>query len=272
MTSRTALTYRRRRVLVECCASLPSCRASSSLMRFFDQSRSRTSSPRSRRSDSSITSLSPFPWRAARTLTIRIRSASSVRVVRTLGIFASYHQDAVKGAVAAHILMSNCEYHSSGQYTAVEYIRVDYAVLGFQHVQKVDVGPCWIKSPVTCPRPRVAKESVLPLTSCHAGASMVDSDDSVSDVKSPAADMALGCRCDRGGAGHHCRTRLDRLAGDRQHRRTRASTHGKRPLQLLRLGQHPPCIRRRACGASVYARPPELPQWNRQRKWERTDV
>ena len=52
--------------------------------------------------------------------------------------------------------MSNCEYHSSGQYTAVEYIRVDYAVLGFQHVQKVDVGPYWIKSPDTCPRPRVA--------------------------------------------------------------------------------------------------------------------
>jgi hypothetical protein len=57
-----------------------------------------------------------------------------------------------QGAVAAHILMSNCEYNSSGQYTAVEYIRVDYAVLGFQHVQKVGVGPYWIKSPDTCPR------------------------------------------------------------------------------------------------------------------------
>jgi len=62
-----------------------------------------------------------------------------------------------QGAVAAHILMSNCEYNSSGQYTAVEYIRVDYAVLGFQHVQKVGVGPYWIKSPDTCPRPGPAR-------------------------------------------------------------------------------------------------------------------
>jgi hypothetical protein len=62
-----------------------------------------------------------------------------------------------EGAVAAHILMSNCEYNSSGQYTAVEYIRVDYAVLGFQHVQKVGVGPYWIKSPDTCPRPGPAR-------------------------------------------------------------------------------------------------------------------
>lgn len=57
-----------------------------------------------------------------------------------------------QAAVAAHILMSNCEYNSSGQYTAIEYIRVDYAVLGFQHVQKVGVGPYWMKSPDTCPR------------------------------------------------------------------------------------------------------------------------
>jgi len=57
-----------------------------------------------------------------------------------------------QAAVAAHILMSNCEYNGSGQYTAVEFIRVDYAVLGFQHIQEVGVGPYWIKSPDTCPR------------------------------------------------------------------------------------------------------------------------
>jgi hypothetical protein len=57
-----------------------------------------------------------------------------------------------QGAVAAHILMSNCEFNSSGQYTAIEYIRVDYTVLGFHHVQEVGVGPYWIKSPDTCPR------------------------------------------------------------------------------------------------------------------------
>ncbi len=62
-----------------------------------------------------------------------------------------------QGVVAAHIVMSNCEYNGSGQYTAVEYIRVDYVVLGFHHVQKVGVGPYWIKSPDTCPRPGPAR-------------------------------------------------------------------------------------------------------------------
>lgn len=57
-----------------------------------------------------------------------------------------------EGVVAAHILMSNCEYNDSGQYTAIEYIRVDYVVLGFHHVQEVGVGPYWMKSPDTCPR------------------------------------------------------------------------------------------------------------------------
>ncbi len=57
-----------------------------------------------------------------------------------------------EGVVAVHILMSNCEYNSSGQYTAIEYIRVAYVVLGFQHVQKVGVGPYWMKSPDACPR------------------------------------------------------------------------------------------------------------------------
>src|SRR5260370_5636326 len=79
-------------------------------------------------------------------------ATSSARDFRPIYL-APGHQ----GAVAARLLMSNCEYNSSDQYTDIEYIRVDYAVLGFRHVQKVGVGPYWIKSPETCPRPGPAR-------------------------------------------------------------------------------------------------------------------
>jgi hypothetical protein len=61
-----------------------------------------------------------------------------------------------EGVVAAHILMSNCEYNRGGGWVAIAYIHVDYTVLGFHHVQEVGVGPYWMKSPGTCPRPRAA--------------------------------------------------------------------------------------------------------------------
>lgn len=57
-----------------------------------------------------------------------------------------------QGVVALHILISNCEFNSPGQYVGLASITVDYTVLGFQHSQKVGVGPYWFKSPDTCPR------------------------------------------------------------------------------------------------------------------------
>ncbi len=87
--SRTTRNHLRRRGLVRCCASTASCMAASSSIRFLAQIRSSRSSPRSRRSDSSMTSLSPFPCWAARTRTERRTSRSSVTVVRTFCTSAS---------------------------------------------------------------------------------------------------------------------------------------------------------------------------------------
>ena len=58
-----------------------------------------------------------------------------------------------EGVVALHILMTNCEYNGA-QIGGLARINVAYAVLGFQHWQKVDVGEYLIKTPDTCPRPR----------------------------------------------------------------------------------------------------------------------
>ena len=67
--SSTAHNHLRERGLVRCCASTGRRMASSSSIRFLAQRGSRTSRPRSRRSDSSMTWLAPFSSRAARTLT-----------------------------------------------------------------------------------------------------------------------------------------------------------------------------------------------------------
>ncbi len=81
--------HRARQPRVRCWASVASASASSSSRSFVAHRRSSRSRPRSRRSASSITSLSPLPSLAARTLTARRTSGSIVRVVRTFVIDAS---------------------------------------------------------------------------------------------------------------------------------------------------------------------------------------
>jgi hypothetical protein len=58
-----------------------------------------------------------------------------------------------EGVVAVHLLMSDCEDNGpGGAYQIIDSIQVHYEVLGFPHVQAVDVGPYWFQSPDTCPR------------------------------------------------------------------------------------------------------------------------
>jgi hypothetical protein len=62
-----------------------------------------------------------------------------------------------QGAVAVHLLESNCEFNSGGQYVILDSIRVHYSVLGFAHIQDVGIGPYWFKSPEACPRSGFAR-------------------------------------------------------------------------------------------------------------------
>ena len=56
-----------------------------------------------------------------------------------------------EGVVALHIVMTNCEYNSP-QISSLARINVAYAVLGFQHWQKVNVGEYLIQRGDKCPR------------------------------------------------------------------------------------------------------------------------
>lgn len=94
--SRTA-RKRQRRPRVACCASNASSSACSSVSRLPSHIRSRKSSPRSRRTASSITSLSPRPERAARSFTARRTDSSMVRVVRTF-VTSVHHSIVMQGA------------------------------------------------------------------------------------------------------------------------------------------------------------------------------
>jgi len=86
--STTARTQRRRR-RAACCASTAAESASFGDRSLRSQSRSRRSNPSSRRSASSMTSLSPLPVRAPCTFTARSTASSIVSVVRTFAIDTS---------------------------------------------------------------------------------------------------------------------------------------------------------------------------------------
>jgi hypothetical protein len=62
-----------------------------------------------------------------------------------------------EGVVALRMLMSNCEDTGPGGYLIIDSIQVHYSVLGFPHIQAVDVGPYWFQSPATCPRSGAAR-------------------------------------------------------------------------------------------------------------------